>query len=409
MSARSPRPSARGVQEIADLAARVRVFDPGPLLRAHEVVTPAAEIERAVKSINRAIGLNRPAMTQMFFGIPGPERSLLTTALGTSATASALKAAQLANVSVSEQLSKQLATIAGVNARVDLGQSAALSVGLRATDFQRLAEGLTGNVTGLSENMKTLLALGVFGTPGRKRFDRWISGFQPHLQRLYGFVERLNQERERLAAGSFTFVERYGWPLPLVLPPSTLGKLVRLMGRTKPEVRKAMVEAFAPRSQAFLYSRDALLESDPFKPRKRPIEQAVRALRREDHYAAICTMLPLIEGVLMEVAFGVTSPPKQTGKKRESAVKQALDKLAPPGSAEEDWALRMIEAVLLCGAGGVALFSQFDRKDYGVPGESRRLNRHAILHGSARRYGTQENSLKLFLLLVAMAEALEQS
>jgi hypothetical protein len=38
----------------------------------------------------------------------------------------------------------------------------------------------------------------------------------------------------------------------------------------------------------------------------------------------------------------------------------ALDELAPPGSVEEDWALRMIEALLLSGAGRVALFSRFE-------------------------------------------------
>jgi hypothetical protein len=32
------------------------------------------------------------------------------------------------------------------------------------------------------------------------------------------------------------------------------------------------------------------------------------------------------------------------------------------------------------------------------------MNRHAILHGAARRYGTAENALKLALLLVVTTE-----
>ncbi len=38
---------------------------------------------------------------------------------------------------------------------------------------------------------------------------------------------------------------------------------------------------------------------------------------------------------------------------------------------------------------------------------SRRLNRLAIIHGSARRYGTHATALRLFLLLVALAETLD--
>jgi hypothetical protein len=36
--------------------------------------------------------------------------------------------------------------------------------------------------------------------------------------------------------------------------------------------------------------------------------------------------------------------------------------------------------------------------------EPRTLNRNAVLHGIARRYGTEQNATKLFMLLVLMAE-----
>ena len=66
-------------------------------------------------------------------------------------------------------------------------------------------------------------------------------------------------------------------------------------------------------------------------------------------------MLLLTEGVLVDVAFDSEPAPDKT------AVDLALDKLAPPGSVEEDWAFRTLQTVLLSGAGGVALFEKVDR------------------------------------------------
>jgi hypothetical protein len=385
---------------ISDAVARLETFNIDNLLRTTEVMTSVADIERRSVPLGRVFGLDRPSLTESLIGLSNERRTVLSSAYGATATVSALRQTLERQTSVSGTLIGQLATVAGINARIDLSQSLAASVGVKTGEFYRLPEVLRGDPSGLSETMRSLSAVSLFGEAGKRRFDRWIVGFKPHLEHLFGFVERLAAEREELAEGSVVFVERHGWPLPLALPPSSLHRILALVDRPKREVRRAMVKAFAPRTQAFLYSRDTLLDSEPFRSRKRPIEQAVRALRREDHYAAICTMLPLIEGVLVDVAFSGQAT-------RGSNIKKALEKLAPPGSVEEDWALRMIETMLLSGAGGVALFSHFERRDYGVPGESRRLNRHAILHGSARRYGTTENSLKLFLLLVALADALD--
>jgi hypothetical protein len=398
MSAR-PRPSDPAAAAIADTAKQLQGFNVGKLLREGEVVTPVANFQQSITKLGGIYGLNRPRMMETLLGLSTERRSLLSTALGATTTAAALRDASERRSEMDSAISR-LATIAGVNARVDLSQQVALGLGIKTDQFYRLPQAFSGDPSGLSAALKKLSESSVVGIATKRHFDRWIVDFKPHLKDLFDLVERLAREREDIAEGSAAFVERYGWPLPLALPPSALQQIIALTGRTKPEVRKALVSVFAPKTQAFLYSRDALMESEPFQSRKRPIEQAVRALRRKDHYAAICTMLPLIEGVLIDVAFGGHFAGK-------GAVKKALDKLAPPGSVEETWALQMIEALLLSGAGGVALFSNFDRKDYGVPGERRQLNRHAILHGSARRYGSQENGLKLFLLLVSLADALD--
>jgi hypothetical protein len=76
-------------------------------------------------------------------------------------------------------------------------------------------------------------------------------------------------------------------------------------------------------------------------------------------------------------------------------------------ASAEDATVDVIETILLSAGANTALFESFDRSRYGRHGEPRSLNRHAILHGSARRYGTGENSLRLLLLLVVMAEVFD--
>jgi hypothetical protein len=63
-----------------------------------------------------------------------------------------------------------------------------------------------------------------------------------------------------------------------------------------------------------------------------------------------------------------------------------------------------LETMILGASSGVALFDTY-APPQGV--EPRSLNRHGILHGSARRYGTEQNATKLFLLVTLLAECLE--
>jgi hypothetical protein len=69
--------------------------------------------------------------------------------------------------------------------------------------------------------------------------------------------------------------------------------------------------------------------------------------------------------------------------------------------------VRGLEVMLIPSGAGIAMFANFNQSDYGRLGEPRALNRNAILHGAARRYGTRQNALKLYLLLVMLAELLQ--
>lgn len=55
----------------------------------------------------------------------------------------------------------------------------------------------------------------------------------------------------------------------------------------------------------------------------------------------------------------------------------------------------------------MGLFTRSDPADYGRPAEPKSLNRHAILHGYARRYATQANALRMFLLLAVLLEVVD--
>lgn len=231
-----------------------------------------------------------------------------------------------------------------------------------------------------------------------------VSAFAESLRRLtepfaggaWRFVEQL-READELA---LLFVERHGWPLPLALPVRVIHRVASMARKGRREVTQFMVQSFGPRTTAYRMSRDRLLASPHLESRRQPIKQALQALNRGHYYASICTLLPLVEGVLVDVVLA-DDPPK-TG-----APQKAVEQLRLAGDEVDALTVGSIETLLVSATSGCALFDQFNRRDYGGPGESRRLNRHAILHGSARRYGTHANALKLFLLLVALAETLD--
>jgi hypothetical protein len=123
-------------------------------------------------------------------------------------------------------------------------------------------------------------------------------------------------------------------------------------------------------------------------------------MRREEWYLSINAMLPLVEGLLVDVAWPPEIRPEST------SVRPAL--AAATEDRDRALVVSALETLLIGAGANAALFSRFDARDYGVPGEPQLLNRHAILHGAARRYGTATNALKLYLLLVVMTESLPE-
>jgi hypothetical protein len=111
----------------------------------------------------------------------------------------------------------------------------------------------------------------------------------------------------------------------------------------------------------------------------------------------------LVEGVLVDYAYQAAPAPQ--GRRTQRALKELREREAAGLGVTID----TLETMLYSAGANVAMFDKFDLADYGGPGEPRSLNRHAILHGAARRYGSEQNALRLMLLLTVMAEAFDLS
>lgn len=230
-----------------------------------------------------------------------------------------------------------------------------------------------------------------------------IPAYQPMLGQMQKAVSAFTEGQRALDERADKFVVRHGWPLPLRLHPRLFAQIVSRADAPKREVNAMMVETFRPGTRAHNLTREVLLENPHFESRRVVLEQAMKAYRREEWYLVINSLLPLVEGVLVDAVFVYANAEAPRKSRPEKSLKQ-LQKVDaeifyPP-------LVRGLEVMLIPSGAGVALFEGFDPADYGKLGEPRNLNRNAILHGAARRYGSRQNALKLYLLLVMLAELL---
>jgi hypothetical protein len=103
-----------------------------------------------------------------------------------------------------------------------------------------------------------------------------------------------------------------------------------------------------------------------------------------------------VEGVLIDAMFPTGTRPK--------SVKPGVERLADAPQSYADTGFRAVETIVIGAGTGSALFDEYTPPQ-GV--EPRALNRHGVLHGSARRYGTELNATKLFLLMGMLAECVD--
>jgi hypothetical protein len=267
-----------------------------------------------------------------------------------------------------------------------IGASAALTAGrINAGDF-----GLQFGSLRIAELYGAQSGVG-------KLFEGWKSPLKEFGMGLDRFVE----EQQRLDERTNDFVQAHGWPVPLNLPIQAYRRLVAMADAGKREVNGVMTRSFRPGTRVFRSTRDLLLESPQLKSRRPLIKQSLSAYKRRDWYLVVNGLLPLVEGVLVDYAYQSAPAP------RGARTKRALKELREKEGATLGIAIETLETMLHSAGANIALFDGFEQADYGGVGEPRSLNRHAILHGAARRYGSEQNALRLLLLVAVMAQAFD--
>lgn len=340
--------------------------------------------------------LNRSIMSAVGASAAFDVNKVLVTSLGSKFPRGAI-----------EELRNSVAGIAQINYATDVHKQLITAAIPNLVDRTSVLKVMAGIGPQPSDKIKSLMdsvmATGAFKTDFETLTSGWLKSYKRYFDVFAETAAFFARLRESVQHGALEFVYRYGWAVPLAVPALVVEELVELDGRPKSEVRAAVMKRFAARTRAYCDCRDRLLDGGAFVDRRRPIEQALKSMRAGDNYSAICTMLPLVEGAMVDAVFDEGETPEY------GAVKRARSKLKD--AFEDDvgrkWAIETIETLAFASTSGVALYDRFDPDTYGRMGEPRSLNRHAILHGAARRYGTAENSLKLFLLLVALAELLD--
>jgi hypothetical protein len=233
--------------------------------------------------------------------------------------------------------------------------------------------------------------------------EKLFQGWKVPLQGFGLGLDRFVEEQQRLDERTNDFVQAHGWPVPLSLPIRAYRRLVGMADAGKREVNSLMTRSFRPGTRVFGSTKEVLLRSHQLASRRPLIKQSLSAYTRRDWYLVINGLLPLVEGVLVDFAYQSAPAP------RGARTKQALKDLRERENATLGVAVDTLETMLHSAGANVALFEGFDQADYGGLGEPRSLNRHAILHGAARRYGSEQNALRLLLLVAVMAEAFDLS
>jgi hypothetical protein len=289
------------------------------------------------------------------------------------------------------------ASLVGLQIRDQLDRANALIVGSGIGSAAAWQSRVTEGWGGLPKAGMRIAGLYSAQT-GLKEMQKW---WRQPIEDMGRALEQMVQEQQDLDVRTKEFVEAHGWPVPISLPASAYRTVVELKDEGKRYVSQVMTRNFRPGKRVFGATADVLLESPQLDSRRPLIKQALAAYTRRHWYLVINALLPLVEGVLVDYAYRSAPPPGSR------VTKTALERLRDRESRSLAVIIDTLETMLHAAGANVALFDRFNRADYGGPGETRSLNRHAILHGAARRYGTEQNALRLRLLVTVMVEAFD--
>jgi hypothetical protein len=279
-------------------------------------------------------------------------------------------------------------------------QAARSSLGVEAAAKLGVTTGMGGQLAAIGERVAAMNAA-LIGP--RQQISTMLASVQsavaswaPQFQGFGEAMRELAEHQDTLDEDTSLFVERHGWPVPISLPMRAYRQVVSKARDGKREVNRSMIHWFRPGSFGYRAARDVLDKSPDFASRRPLLRQVYAAQRRGHWYLVINGLLPLVEGVLIDATFPSGTRPK--------TVKPGVEKLAESTEAYDNVIFNALETMILGASSGVALFDPY-QPPQGV--EPRSLNRNGVLHGSSRRYGTEQNATKLFLLITLLAECLD--
>ncbi len=236
---------------------------------------------------------------------------------------------------------------------------------------------------------------------------RNAAAFQAILQGVTGQIEDVHTRLPELTLQT-------GWVTPVMdETPSFLVQLSDLTNGTPGAARRELKKLYAPSGRRFRRLTRRLHHAPVLVRHRVALRQGLGALNRGHHYAAICTLLPLVEAALHEVIWPGGAPPFKTSmttawrtaRTRHQDAERDLDR-PRLSSSFADLSFSLLEGILGGDTNSSHLIStRFDRgavRDDAAL--DRGLNRNAILHGAAASYGRQDNAVRTALLLVAVSE-----
>lgn len=143
----------------------------------------------------------------------------------------------------------------------------------------------------------------------------------------------------------------------------------------------AAARLIGPGSPHWTWIIEGTLASPSLESRRPLVEDAVFCMEHERWHAAVCTLLPVIEGVVSD-ASGVLEG-MRVGRRFEKLLHSEMG---------DDWGL--LEAMGASHALGVLDAELFTRSDFkSVDASETILNRHLILHGRTTGFGSRSNAM----------------
>jgi len=185
------------------------------------------------------------------------------------------------------------------------------------------------------------------------------------------------------------FFRRTGWYLPLQA--DLRGYAIESQRYHVPFDARKAARLVGPASAHWELVTDGLRASDALATRLPVVEDGLCCIEGRQWHAAVCTLMPVIEGVISDEAAIFSDV--RVGRRFE----ELLDKTTGPLDA-------------ICAVDALAALDGefFSRRDFSAQVvQAPDLNRHLILHGRSAGYGTEINAIRTLMQLVALSELVD--